>query len=87
MEHKFQDKIELIIEKDMRELFGDDEESSLPVRRKSTLSPGKPEMETALPPALYEVMSNMTGLAVENPYTKFVAAIEVLEDRENKNAL
>ena len=74
MEDNISDKIDSIIKKDFKELFGDDTEASAPVARQSTSSPAG--SDTALPSALYEIMENLTGVVVDNPYCKLITAIE-----------
>ena len=80
IEDSFKMKIDLIIAKDIQELFGDEAESSAPVQRHSSIiSPSKPEAKTALPLPLYEIMIKMTDIAVDNSYNRLITAREVLE--------
>ena len=72
------EKIDTIIKKDFKELFGDVTEASSLVARQISSSPAG--SETVLPSALYEIMENLTGLAVDNPYCKLITAIEILEN-------
>ena len=88
IEDSFKIKIDQIIAKDLQELFGDDAESSAPVQRHSSIiSPSKPEVKTALPLPLYEIMVNMPDIAVDNPYNRLITAIEVLEHGDKEEII
>ena len=87
IEDSFKMKIDLIIAKDLQELFGDDAESCAPVQRHISISPSKPEVKTTLPLPLYEIMVNMADIAVDNPYNKLITAIEVLEHGDKQEIM
>ena len=78
IEESFKEKIDCIIEKDFRELFGEnDEEPSS--KRHSLLSLSKPEVKTILPIGLHEILIGMEKLVVDNPYNRLLTAIEQYE--------
>jgi hypothetical protein len=85
IEDSFRIKIDQIIAKDLQELFGDDGESSARVQRHSSISPSKPEVKTALPLPLYEIMINMPDIAVDNPYNRLITAIEMFEHGDKED--
>jgi hypothetical protein len=87
IEDSFRIKIDQIIAKDLQELFGDDGESSARVQRHSSISPSKPEVKTALPLPLSEIMVNMPDIAVDNPYNRLLTAIEVLENGDKQEII
>ena len=81
IEDSFKSKIDLIIEKDFRELFGDDKDDenvSSGLKKNSLISPSKPEIKTALPLELHEIMVNLEPLSEnDNPYNRLLTAIEI----------
>ena len=79
IEESFKTKIDLIIEKDLNELFGDEKEGSSPEQVESIISPKKPEIKTALPLDLYDILINMDTIAGDNPYNRLLTAIEIFE--------
>ena len=88
IEDSFKMKIDQIIAKDLQDLFGDEAASSAPVQRHSSIiSPSNPEVKTALPLPLYEIMVNMADIAVDNPYNKLITAIEVLEHGDKQEIM
>ena len=84
IEDSFKTKIDLIIKNDLKELFGDDEEDATQDHRQSIISPKKPEVKTALPLALYEIMVGLDNISVDNPYNRLLTAIELWEDIERE---
>ena len=88
IEDSFKMKIDPIIAKDLQDLFGDDAESSAPVQRHSSIiSPSKPEVKTALPLPLYEIMVNMPDIVGDNPYNRLLTAIELLEHGDEEDII
>ena len=88
IEDSFKMKIDLIIAKDLQELFGDDAGNWAPVQRHSSIIiPSRLEVKTALPLSLYEIMVNMADIAVDDPYNKLITAIEVLEHGDKQEIM
>ena len=87
IEDSFKVKIDMIIEKDLRELFGGDEPSSDSAQRHSIISKtfSKAAVETALPLDLYEIMVSITDIPGDNPYNRLLTAIEMLEKGDEKD--
>ena len=85
IEDSFKMKMDQIIAKDLQDLFVDDTESCAPVQRHSSIIIS--EVKTALPLPLYEIMINMTDIAVDNPYNRLITAIEVLEDVDKEDII
>ena len=80
IEESFKIKIDLIIERDLKELFGDDGEGSSSEERDGIISAKKSEIRTALPFGIHEILVSMEALPVDNPYNRLLTAIEIAED-------